>query len=189
MSSNSHPNLPSHPPSNPSKQYNLQTKLIHWVFLLLFIVMIVLGKVMTSVSFENPLSYYLPQYHYLLGLILLGLVIFRFKNWWANRSMLSPTQDKTLKWLVARVVQFCLLLCVTLLIISGYALATMDGTPALLPWGSWLPQLLPNDVASEQQLYALHEYSLMGFFTILFLHVSGALLNLITNWRSIKRIL
>lgn len=170
------------------KQYSPTTKLIHGLFILLLSAMVASGVVMTEVSFENPLTYYLPKYHYLIGMVLLLLLGFRFFRWWQHRHMPAPFPEQKLKWFVGRSVQLLLLMVTLALICTGYALATMDGTPALLPWGTWLPQVLPDNIASEEQLYRFHELAFYSFLFLLALHFLGALTSALKNFQSLRRI-
>jgi cytochrome b561 len=170
------------------KQYSPTTKLIHGLFIVLLSLMITTGIVMTEVSFENPLTYHLPKYHYLLGLSVLFIACYRIVRWWLHRNMPPPFQDNQFKWLLGRSVQLLLLVSTLALVATGYCLATMDGTPALLPWGTWLPQVLPDDIASEKQLYRYHQLALYVFLFLLSLHLLGAITGAMRSLQALRRI-
>ena len=174
--------------SQPNK-YAALLRILHWAFIPFIIGSIVSGKVMTNVGFEDPLSYYLPQYHYLSGLILFSLLVARIAT---KITTQTPSYHQSISLLnirLAKSVQILMLLCISVVLVSGYLLATADGNPAKLPWGTWLIQISPNDAFTLEQMLTVHVSAIMTFFGLLFLHAAGFIKHQFNDRTFIKRIL
>ena len=174
-----------HPPTN----YALFVRIIHWAFIPLIVCSIVTGKIMTQVGYEDPLSYYLPQYHYLSGLTLLILLIIRIVGRLSTPSPKYSTSITLPNIVIAKSVQALMLLSIATALISGYFLATADGNPAKLPWGTWLIQVTPNDAFTLETMLKIHTTALISFFVLLFAHIAGFIKQQFHDTTFFKRIL
>ena len=110
---------------------------------------------------------------YLFGLIRIALSLLRIVLRIKTARPVYPQEVSAGEKLLAKVMQWLMLVLGLLLMLSGYALATADGSPALLPWGSWLVQVLPDDSLSLDLGLLLHKSFLIAFCCCLFLHVVG----------------
>jgi len=78
---------------------------------------------------------------------------------------------------------------ITIVLVSGYLLATADGNPAKLPWGAWLIQISPDDAFTLELMLNIHVTTLMVFFALLFSHIAGFIKQQFNNSSFFKRIL
>ena len=81
-----------------------------------------------------------------------------------------------------------MLVAITMVLISGYLLATADGNPAKLPWGLWLIQISPDDVFTLEFMLSVHVAAIITFFVLLFVHITGFIKQQISQSSFIKRI-
>jgi cytochrome b561 len=167
----------------------MSTKWLHWLFALLLLTSITTGNVMTDISNEHHLSYTLPKYHYLCGLILIVLTLVRVANRLMNSRPAYPQNVSPFQMKMAKTIQWLMLITGLMLMLSGYFLATADGNPALLPWGTWLVQVLPDDSLSLHTGLLLHQGFLVAFCGFLFLHLLGFIKHQLDDRSFYKRIL
>lgn len=172
-----------------ASQHPVIVKYLHWAYAGLFSVSVITGLVMTSLSSKEYLSYLLPKYHYLFGVILILISSVRvFNRIRLPRPAYSAELSK-FEFHFAKTIQWLMLLAGLMLMFSGYILATADGNPAILPWGTWLPQVLPDDVFSLEQGLLLHNSFLIIFCVCLCLHVAGFIKHQVSDKTFYKRIL
>ena len=170
-------------------KYSILVRIIHWTFIPLIICSIVTGKIMTQVGFDDPLSYYLPQYHYLSGLTLFTLLFSRIISRLFSKTPIYNPAISQLNMIIAKSIQALMLITISFVLVSGYLLATADGNPAKLPWGLWLIQISPDDGFTLELMLSLHIGAIITFFVLLFVHVVGFIKQQISHSSFIKRIL
>jgi cytochrome b561 len=171
-----------------SGRYATVTRCIHWLFAAAFVISLLSGLIMTSLSSNEYLSYLLPKYHYLSGVFLIALTAWRVISQFFQTRPAYPEDVKPFDIKIAKFIQWSMLLLGLLVMCSGYVLATADGNPALLPWGTWLVQIVPSDSFDIETALRVHNISLIAFCSCLGPHVLGFIKHQIKDKQFYKRI-
>jgi len=112
---------------NTQESFGLISKILHWLMAVLLIGLFVVGLYMTELDYYDALYHTLPWWHKSIGLLVIGLLIFRF-IW----TMINPVPEalKThKKWEVflAHLLQRLFYGLILLIGISGYFISTAKG--------------------------------------------------------------
>lgn len=112
---------------NSLENFGLVSKFLHWLMAFLLIGLFAVGLYMTELDYYDSLYHTLPWWHKSIGLLVMGLLLFRF-IWMAINS--TPQALKThKKWEVflAHITQKLFYGLILLIGISGYFISTAKG--------------------------------------------------------------
>ena len=153
---------------NTTLGYGLVSKMFHWGMAVLLAIAFILGVL--SEHNDNSL---LLNTHNWLGLVLLGMVLFRLS--WRFIGIVPKTLPAPI-WQIclARLVFILLYLMMFLAPISGYLLLNIEGD-ALSLLGATLPQILEARPDAEKLAHNLHGLSADLLLYVSMLHLLAAL--------------
>ena len=175
---------------NTAEQFGLVAKLIHWVIALLILGLTWLGWYMVDLSYYDPWSQDALLAHKSLGMIVLGLAL--FKVVWL---MISPTPEPlpTLKdWehTSSKLVHWILILSMFVIPITGYLISTSEG--AAVPIFNWfdVPALFVADEATRDLAIDVHYYVAYAILAVVVVHAGAAFKHqFVTRDGTLKRML
>lgn len=159
---------------NTPHSYGWVSILLHWVMALLFIGMYLLGDYMVDLDYYDPWYHRLPEIHKTTGILLVGVMLFRFA-WNQMQSRPVALGDKPLLIKLARLAHNLFYLLVLLLFISGYLISTAKGKGIELFEGLTLPALLPENSERGDLAGDVHEILANVFLLLALMHAAAAL--------------
>ena len=159
---------------NTAEHFGLVAKLVHWVIALLILGLIWLGWYMVDLSYYDPWSQDALLAHKSLGMIVLGLAL--FKVVW---MMISPTPEPlpTLKeWerKSSKLVHWVLFLSMFVIPVTGYVISTSEG--AAVPIFDWfeLPALFAASETTRDLAIEIHYYVAYVILAVVVVHAGAA---------------
>ena len=125
---------------NTADGYGRVSRIIHWLMAIAIFAMFGLGLWMRSQDYYSPYYQIGPEIHQSVGLLLLGLLIFRL-IW----KLINPNPDDSdLSWIErngARLMHWGFYGLLFVLMISGYLISTLDGRSIWLFWTIEFPSV------------------------------------------------
>lgn len=175
---------------NTAQNYGAISILFHWSQALLIFILLPLGLWMVTLEYDSPWYHQAPDWHKSLGLLAVALMLLR-ALW--HKFTPPPAQfENTPNWLQKPIhlLHLLLYILVFLLGISGYNIATAEGSDLVVfNWFS-LPSLMDINEDQAEQIGELHEILAYALMALLAAHILGALKHhLIDKDFTLKRIL
>jgi|AntRauTorcE11897_2_1112592.scaffolds.fasta_scaffold02503_7 cytochrome b561 len=160
---------------NTSTYYGSLTKLFHWTIALLVIGMLFAGEYMHELE-ATPFKFEVYSWHKSIGLLVLSLVMLRL-IW---RLITPPpgfitAQTKDWEIKLAYLIHFLLYLCLFLMPLSGWLMASAEPNPDPTIYGFDLPQLIEPDKTMKALFSETHSIIASALIALISLHVLGAL--------------
>ena len=159
---------------NTAEHFGLVAKLVHWVIALLILGLIWLGWYMVGLSYYDPWSQDSLIAHRALGMIVLGLAL--FKVLWL---IVSPTPDplpsqKPWEHKASHLVHWILFLSMFVIPITGYLISTSEG--AAVPIFNWfdIPALFVVEESTRDLAIDIHYYVAYAILVVAVIHASAA---------------
>lgn len=157
---------------NTRQAYGVVSIGLHWLMALLVIGLFLLGLYMTDLDYYDSWYQLAPDIHRSLGIILVGLLLFRLL-WRLITPQPEPVgHDPRILQRLAVLIHWGLYLLLLAIAVSGYLISTADGRGIeVFDWFT-VPALLPpvdnmEDVAGEVHwLLALAMMSLVGIHSL-----------------------
>jgi len=122
------------PVRNSHARYGWMSQWLHWLMALAIVVLYGLGLWIDEMTYNDPLYQTIPHIHESIGIILIGVLAFRFAWRLIN---IEPNDDdlKPLERLGAKIVHRGFYVLILALLISGYLISTADGRAlAVFDW-------------------------------------------------------
>jgi len=112
---------------NTHESFGLVSKILHWLMAVILIALFGVGLYMTELDYYDALYHTLPWWHKSFGLLVVGLLIFRFA-WKLSHPAPQPLKTHK-KWEVslAHLIQKLFYGLIVLIGISGYFISTAKG--------------------------------------------------------------
>lgn len=112
---------------NTQKSFGFVSKLLHWLMAILLISLFAVGLYMTELDYYDSLYHTLPWWHKSFGLLVMGLLLFRFI--WKTTNSTPQALSTHKKWEVslAHIIQKLFYGLILLIGISGYFISTAKG--------------------------------------------------------------
>ena len=159
---------------NTHRHYGAVAILVHWVMVLTVIGLFALGWYMVELSYYDALYKTLPFVHKSVGILLAVLLIF----WWlwkrANSSPAPVPGCSKLERLAARIVHLGLYYLIGLILVSGYLIATADGSSiGVFDWFE-VPAALTGIPRQEDIAGWVHEYLAYTVIGLAVAHAAAA---------------
>lgn len=153
-------------------QYDITSRILHWVLAILLISLIVLGLYMTSIE-DAPGSSWYFNLHKSLGLVAATLILMRI--FWRLAHKPVPLPETVANWQVkiSHLIHFMLYICMILMPLTGYlgASYSKDGV-AFFGWQ--LPQWMNANHDVAEQFFEIHETIAWILIALILLHVMAA---------------
>ena len=112
---------------NTQDSFGFVSKFLHWLMAILLISLFAVGLYMTELDYYDSLYHTLPWWHKSIGLLVIGLLLFRFI--WKAINSTPQVLSSHKKWEVslADVIQKLFYGLILLIGISGYFISTAKG--------------------------------------------------------------
>jgi cytochrome b561 len=112
---------------NSTEAFGLISILLHWLMAMMLIGLFAVGLYMTELDYYDSLYHTLPWWHKSIGLLVIGLLIFRFI--WTISNPAPTALESHKKWEVslAHITQKIFYGLILLIGISGYFISTAEG--------------------------------------------------------------
>jgi cytochrome b561 len=152
---------------NSLNTYGSIAKILHWTIGILIIFMLFLGYLMKGLTLLN--------YHKLVGLVILALVVLRVLWRLSNKQPTLPASMPFYEKFMANLVHYLIYICILAIPLSGWAMATS---------ANWLPHIgsvsfampfIPISTAVNNIALLIHNTLVKVIIGLLFLHILGAL--------------
>jgi len=158
-------------------KYPLLTRFLHWITALLVIMLFTSGWYMVELDYYSSWYQTLPELHYAGGVLLLLLwfwVLLRLfskqqHDFNFNKSH-KPFERFASKW-----VKRLFYLLVTVMVSTGYLMATGQGEPMILFEIFKLPAVSHFSASQIDTMGMIHEYVSYTLIVLVFIHASGAI--------------
>jgi len=161
------------------QRYNLVSIVLHWLMAVLILAMFGLGWYMSDLP-DSPLKHILFTLHKSTGLSIFLILLFRI--YWRLTHGKPPLPGTMPSWQrqLAGAVQFMLYAMLVVQPLTGYLSTSFSGYKTNF-WGIPLPSWGWKAPALNQFFTDLHGISAATLFTLVVLHVCGALAHLVTG--------
>jgi len=112
---------------NTQESFGIISKILHWLMAILLIGLFAVGLYMTELDYYDALYHTLPWWHKSFGLLLIGLLFFRFL-WRLNNPEPQPlSTHKNWEIFLAQIIQRLFYGLILLIGLSGYFISTAKG--------------------------------------------------------------
>ncbi|MBR9787387.1 MAG: cytochrome b [Vibrionaceae bacterium] len=155
------------------KNYNLLTRVMHWLSAIFIIGLFAVGLWMVDLSYYSEWYKTAPHYHRSVGILLAIVTLFRII--WKHMSATPKPEGKPHEIITANLAHSLMYLLLVTIFVSGYLISTSDGRGIeVFEWFT-VPsagELFPNqsDLAGE-----IHFYAAWAVIVIAGLHAVAAL--------------
>lgn len=158
---------------NSSQCYGWISIAIHWLMALAIFGMFGLGVWMVELDYYDAWYHRAPWVHRSVGLLLLGLLVFRLAWRWIN--IVPEIMGRPWERVVALWVHRGHYLIMFALMISGYLISTADGRGIDLFGWFEVPALLPAEKGREELAGLVHRIVAWGLMGYVAMHAAAAL--------------
>ncbi|MCL9783215.1 cytochrome b [Vibrio sp. S4M6] len=153
--------------------YNLSTRILHWLSAIIIIGMFVVGLWMVDLSYYSQWYNFAPHWHKSVGILFLFLTVFRF--FWKSVTASPKVEGKPIEIVLAKIAHLVMYLLLFVVFVSGYLISTADGRGIdVFDWftipgaGALFNQ--QADIAGD-----IHLYSAVVLISLAALHAIAAL--------------
>lgn len=163
------------PARNSDAQYGWVAIALHWLMAPAIIGLFALGWWMRQLSYYDPWYRQGPELHKSIGILLLGLLLFRLA--WKLLNPSPAPEANTPRWqsLAARLAHGAFYLLLLAIMTSGYLISTADGRPIdVFGWFS-LPASIHGIANQEDIAGEVHEVLAWSLMALVALHALAAL--------------
>ena len=161
---------------NKVEHYGWPIIVSHWLSAVLVCSLFGLGLYMVELTYYDPLYRVLPEWHKLLGLILVTVTLFRLVCRFAIGSPQSLAGSRWARW-SAQLAHGGLYVALFVLPASGYLMTTADGA-ALSPFGLiTVPGLVSLSSEQAELMGDLHRWAAYFIVALAVLHGLAALIH------------
>ncbi|MCX7553175.1 cytochrome b [Marinicella sp. S1101] len=156
-------------------KHPLTTRILHWVTAILTIGLFFSGWYMVDLDYYSQWYQTLPESHFLAGTILLLLWAWvLFKLFYGNRPNF-PQPHKKIERIASRWVKRLFYLLISIMVITGYLMATADGETLVIFEKIKLPAFSQFSAQQVDTMGWVHEYVSYAIMALVVLHIAGAL--------------
>lgn len=178
-----------HPVRNSPSHYGWVSIIVHWLMAIGVIANFFLGEYMVDLDYYDRWYHDAPDIHKQLGVFLGFILLFRF-TWTVSQPKPKPLNDHLLLKKLAQLTHYFFYLALTVLVISGYLIATAKGKGIEITGLFELPALLPESTARADIAGEIHGITAEIFMIVVALHSAAALAHhFILRDHTLKRML
>ncbi|UYI49621.1 cytochrome b [Vibrio natriegens] len=139
------------------KNYNIITRVIHWISAICIIGLFAVGLWMVDLSYYSEWYRTAPHYHRSIGILLAIVTLFRIV--WKHMSASPKPEGKNHEIIAAKLAHGAMYLLLITIFVTGYLISTSDGRGIeVFEWFTvaGAGELFPNqsDLAGEIHFYA-----------------------------------
>jgi cytochrome b561 len=167
-------------------KYHGAIRIIHWIMVMLFAILFVLGIVMTEFK-ECCKPWTMYDFHKSTGVLVFLIVWMRILVRWRTIAPPLPEEFPLIIRRVAKAVSHLLYLFMIIAPISGYALSNVHGH-AVKFYGLALPTLFAENPVYEDFVSEFHEFATYGLLALIVLHLCGVIFHHIKKQDILHRI-
>lgn len=160
---------------NSDKSYGVTAILIHSIFGLGFIGLFAVGLYMVELTYYDSLYKTLPDLHRSIGIVMAGLLFFRFVWRLVNPQPQPEPNLKAYEILSAEIVHWLLYLLPFAIMLSGYLITTADGSSIDVFGLFEVPAVFPAEKGREDIAGDVHFYLAYATMGIVGLHALASL--------------
>ncbi len=157
------------------KKHPLLTRILHWLTAFLVIGLFFSGWYMVDLDYYSQWYQTLPELHFLGGSFLLGLWLWVLIRLFSAKKVIFSEQHKLIEHLTAKWVKGLFYILVSVMVVTGYLMATADGEVLVLFEVIKLPALSHFSASQVDTMGWIHESVSYATMLLLVLHVAGAL--------------
>ncbi len=159
-----------------STKYDLLTRVIHWVSVLMITSVFFSGLYMVDLDYYSPWYQTIPQWHQLMGISLMLLwlyKLFRLKKITALSALKTHNIIERRLALIVKCLFYVLLFTIT---ISGYLFTTSSESHAVILFDLFqLPQLFTFSSQNIDIMGLIHKYLSYFFMVLALIHALAAI--------------
>lgn len=149
--------------------------ILHWLVALVVFGMFGLGYYMVDLSYYHAWYTRAPAWHKSVGILLLLVMLFRLFWWLMNPLPAALASHRRWEILTARAAHLLLYLLIFVAMVSGYLIATADGTPILVFDWFQVPSLTGQVKRMEDSAGLVHYWSTRALVALAFVHGLAAI--------------
>jgi len=165
---------------NSDTEFGLISILLHWVSAVVIIALFILGVWMLGLGYYDKGYHLAPLVHKSVGMIILGLMLFRL-IWRTVNLSPAPLSNNSMDKLIAPFVHHCLYWLVFLVCITGYLIVTAaDSGVSIFDWFE-VPAIIEGRDGQEDLAGAWHWYLSLALIVLTMLHSAAALKHHLLN--------
>ena len=158
-----------------SLKYSVASRLLHWISALLVIALFISGWYMVDLDYYSAWYQTLPEFHIVGGILLLLLWLLVLCRLLKPQKNTFHPSNKAFERFMAKWVKRCFYLLVTVMIITGYLIATSQGETLVLFDTLKLPALSHFSASQIDTMGLIHEFASYLLMSLVALHALGAL--------------
>lgn len=156
-------------------KYPLTARILHWLTAVLTIALFFSGWYMVDLDYYSQWYQTLPETHFLAGTVLLLLWVWVLIRLFSGNKPNFAKPHKKIERITSRWVKRLFYLLVTVMVVTGYLMATADGETLVLFEFIKLPAFSQFSAQQVDTMGWIHEYASYAIMVLLVLHISGAL--------------
>ncbi len=165
---------------NTDSHYGLIHIALHWLMALLIFAMFGSGLYMVSLGYYDPGYHQWPFYHKSVGMIVHALLLIRWLWLLINQHPAPLAHHTRLEKIAAKGAHYLIYLCLSVLLVSGYLLATAKGNPVSVFGWFEIPAIHAiGDHA--KQAGKIHEIAAFALIAIVTVHALGAIKHVLVD--------
>lgn len=157
------------------QKYSLSTRVIHWLTALLVLILFPLGYWMSGLNYYHAWYQTAPMLHVGTGLILMLVLLARIANRLLTRPPAPLASHTSMERTLATSVHMLLYLLLTIMVVTGYLLAGIEGQGVSFYGLFALPGMQFDSSNVEDLLEKVHEFCAYGLVAVALLHAGAAL--------------
>ena len=156
-----------------NQDYNLLSKLFHWVTALIVLGLLSMGVVMVALE-PDPLKFSLYSWHKSLGLLVLLLTAFRFVWRFVKGTPGELATHRLWERLLAKTIHALLYVCLIGMPLTGWLMSGAGEFPVTF-FGIPVPEITGKNEDLFERMRLAHTVFAYGLIVAIGLHVAGAL--------------
>jgi cytochrome b561 len=161
---------------NTSESFGLVSKTLHWLMAIILFVLFGVGLYMTELEYYDALYHTLPWWHKSFGLLIIGLLIFRFLWKSSNPEPQALSTHKNWEVFLAQIIQKLFYVLILLIGLSGYFISTAKGKG--IEFFGWFEIPAMTQAIEEERadlVGEIHELLAITLIALALLHAAAAL--------------
>lgn len=160
---------------NTKESFGLISKTLHWSMAVILVGLFAVGLYMTDLDYYDALYHTLPWWHKSFGLLVIGLLVFRFTWKRLNPEPEALSTHKNWEVFLAQFIQKLFYGLILLIGLSGYFISTAKGKS--IDFFGWFEVPAITRVAGERAdlVGEIHEFLAITLIALAVLHAAAAL--------------
>ena len=174
---------------NTTESFGLISKALHWLMAIILLGLFGVGLYMTDLDYYDALYHTLPWWHKSFGLLVIGLLVFRYVWKRLNPEPAALSTHKNWEVFLAQFIQKLFYGLILLIGLSGYFISTAKGKG--IEFFGWFEVPAITQAIEEERadlVGGIHEFLAIILIALAVLHAAAALKHhFIDNDDTLKR--